>query len=105
MFAKIYTPKAVLEDIMDIRDGLLYSDAQADHDEADKLAAYVQQASSLNVAATKKLLSRRASAYSRAGNHEAAHVLRKVYWSLYNGERDGAHLILSRAVEYWLGTC
>lgn len=103
MCTKIYTPKVVLEDIMDIYEGLMYSPEQADHEEANLLAAYIQQASSLDMTATKKLLSRKASEYSRAGNHTVAHAIRKVYWSLYNCERDGSNIALSKAVDYWLG--
>jgi len=105
MSTKIYTPKAVLEDIMDIYAGLMCSPEQSDHDEAKTVAVYVQQTSNLDMETTKKFLSRKASEYSRAGNHLAAHTLRKVYWSLYNCERDGSNIILSKAVEYWLGTC
>ena len=105
MDVKIYTPKAVLEDVMEIYAGLMYSPEQSDHAEAKTLAAYVLQASSLDMTATKKLLGRKASEYSRAGDHESARTIRKVYWSLYNSERDGSSVVLSKAVEYWLGTC
>lgn len=105
MAAKLYTPKAVLEDLTEIHVGLMCSPEQADHDEAKVIEEYLQQSSDLDLNMTKKLLGRKASEYSKAGNYVAAHLLRRVYWSLYNCERDGSKIILSKAVEYWLGTC